>query len=162
QRNNVNINDFLDKDKNKDVYQEKAVSMLGRINGNEPHIYEDLKDISKYKSAKKFKNKTYYIKRKSNYEDYIYYLLNNKTSGVDGVIGYVHSNDLCIHHNIYVDRDKKHYVITGHGLSVNVPWGRKASSVIDRLEDYEGIYSRVYESNIVSFSECYYVLNANL
>src|SRR5699024_2397907 len=69
QRNNVNINDYLDKDKNKDVYQEKAVSMLGRINGNEQHIYEEPKDISKYKSAKKFKNKTDYIKRKYIYEE---------------------------------------------------------------------------------------------
>src|SRR5690625_1053198 len=156
QRNNVNINDFLDKDKNKDVYQEKAVSMLGRINGNEPHIYEDPKDISKYKSAKKFKNKTYYIKRKSIYEDSIYYLLSNKPSGVDGVIGWVHSNDLSIHRHIYVDKDKKDYVITGHGRSFNVPWGRKGNIVVDSLEDYKGQHFRVYETNIVSKSEWYY------
>src|SRR5699024_6710900 len=65
QRNNVNINDIIDKDKNKEVYKEKAVSMLVRINSNETQIYEKHKNITKYKTAKKSKNKTYYIKRKS-------------------------------------------------------------------------------------------------
>src|SRR5699024_3430159 len=86
----------------------------------------------------------------------IYYLLSNKPSGVDGVIGWVHSNDLSIHRHIYVDEDKKDYVITGYGRSFNVPWGRKGNIVVASLEVYKGQHFRLYETKIVSKSEWYY------
>src|SRR5699024_5556397 len=153
--NTINIDDYKTEDQNRDAYSEREVSSLGRITGKKAHIYQNHKDISDHKSAKKYMDQTYYIKRKATYEDSIYYLLSTKPSGVDGVIGWVHANDLSILRHIFVDNDPKSFVINGTGYGFNRPWGKKGNMVIDNLVEHTGKLFTVTETNIVRNSIWY-------
>lgn len=153
--NNIDIDDFMLTNHKKQAYSEKVVSILGRVNGKELHIYQNPKDISEHHSTEKYMNQTYYIKRKATYEDSIYYLLSTMPSGVNGVIGWMHANDLYIHRHVFIDNDRKIFSITGVGYGFNRPWGRNGNRVIDDLEQYKGALFIVIETNLVGNNTWY-------
>lgn len=155
EQNEVDINDFLKEKRPNNIYKETPVSYVGRISGNDPHIYISPKDRSNAKSIKKYRDHTFYIKRKSIYEDDLFYLLSKKPSGIDGTIGWVRATDLSTHRHILIDRDKKVFTLTGKGRGYDKPWGSVGDSVIENLEPYKGQVFTVIETNIVGKSAWY-------
>src|SRR5699024_222075 len=74
---------------------ESSTSKIGRIQNADTYIYEDiLNGTSISKAGSSRTNKIYYIKKQAELNDQLYYMISNKRSSTNGLVGWVKAQDI--------------------------------------------------------------------
>lgn len=124
---------------NKLAIKKSDVSKLGQIKNSNGVIYQDpTNPYLPTKQASSYINSVYYIKQEAKFSGSTYYLLSEKPSSKDGVIGWVHSKDLVAYDHQGIDKDLKRFVLKGTGKAYTKAWGGSSDTVLDRLTSYAG------------------------
>ncbi|WP_371817488.1 teichoic acids export ABC transporter ATP-binding subunit TagH [Virgibacillus sp. MSJ-26] len=121
------------------VYKEQAISRMGHIRTKGTYIYMSPRDHKDKFSSKKYKHSSYYIKRQAFYYNEKFYLLSNKPSGVDGVVGWMKASEVSSRLHIMIDNDPKTFVLKGTGFGYTRPWGGKKNFVFPDLKKYKDV-----------------------
>lgn len=119
-----------------EVLEEQLTSLLGHIRAGKSSIYSTPYD-QEGKSSDPYKNSVYYIKKQATYREETFYLLSEKPSAIEGIIGWMKSTDLSLHQHIAIDEDTKTFYITGEGSGFLRPWGGKNDIVYGNLKPYK-------------------------
>lgn len=144
----LNINDFISQDK-QEVYQERPISLLGKIRSGESYIYNNPLNVDDKRSSNKFKDKVCYIKKQANVNGKVFYLLSVKPSSSKGVIGWIKKSDISVHRHFYVEQEEKQFILKGTGKAYNNPWGGKKDCVYDDFTPYKNRTFTAIETNLV-------------
>lgn len=122
-----------------DSYKEQSISRMGHIRKKVTHIYQDPRNYNDTIFPKKYKHSSYYIKRQAFYYNEKFYLLSNKPSGVEGLVGWMKASEIASRLHIVIDNDPKTFMIKGSGIGYSRPWGGKKNIVFPDLNEYEGM-----------------------
>lgn len=133
----------------RDNYMEQPTSRLGHIKAAESFIYSVPTDSTKKESSEAFKNNVYYIKREATYNNELYYLLSNRPSAVDGVIGWMKAKRVSSHSHVAIDNDPKVFYIKGTGSGFSKVWGGKQNCVFSDLKPFENCKFKVSKTEMV-------------
>lgn len=134
----------------------RSISRLGHIEGGESFIYSQALDTVVEKSSESYKNSAYYIKKEATYNDELFYLLSNKPSAKDGIIGWMKASDMSSHPYVAIDNDSKSFYIKGTGTGFDRPWGGKMNHVYTSLGSFENRQFEVSETQMVGKNIWYY------
>lgn len=118
-------------------YEENLVSKIGRIRSGDSIIYSSPKDLLNFSSSKPFRRRAYFIKRQAMYNNENFYLLSEKSSSVEGVVGWIKAADIATHNIIHIDKDPKQFILTGTGIAYDRPWGGKKNQVFQELTSFK-------------------------
>lgn len=117
--------------------EESAISRLGHLRGDAV-IYNDLNDLSSSVAASgTYTNAVYYIKKQALLNGQKYYLISQKPSSVNGIIGWVEAEDMVTYSHETADHDKKTFYIKGTGSAYNKAWGGPKDLVYEKLSNYK-------------------------
>lgn len=125
-------------------YQEQLTSLLGHIKAGQSYIYPDLFDMDEKIASEEYKDSVYYIKKQAVYYEESYYLLSNKPSVEQSVVGWIKANNINSHTDILIDHDPKTFYIKDTGSAFNRPWGGKKNIIYRDLSQLE---NTVFEVN---------------
>lgn len=131
------------------TYTVQVASRIGRIKKGESYIYSEPSEFTEKKSSKEFQDSSYYIKRRTVYNNELFYLLSNMPSAQDGVIGWMKASDLYSLRNLVIDNDPKTFHLTGKGSVYNRPWGEKKNCVYRDLKEFENVEFKVDRTETV-------------
>jgi len=134
---NLDVDEFFTPNPNYNKVIEKPISKLAHLRGKATFLL-NYPDEEEQISTKQYKDTVYYVKKQARYQDKTYYLLSTERSSVEGVIGWIQTKYLAIHDHVFVDHDKKKFVINGDGKAYSAPWGGKTQILIDDLTPYKG------------------------
>ena len=137
-------------------YKESLVSKVGRIRKGESYIFNSPNDSENYFSSKPYKGYSYYIKRQVLYQNEKFYLLSEKPSSVDGVIGWIKATDIATHNLVQIDKDSKVFELKGTGIGYNRQWGGKKNRIFSELTQFTGIKFYVERTDKVGKNVWYY------
>jgi internalin B len=125
---------------NKLAIKKSDVSKLGQIKNSNGVIYQDpTNPYLPTKQASSYINSVYYIKQEAKFSGSTYYLLSEKPSSKDEVIGWIHSKDLVAYDHKGIDKDLKRFVVKGTGKAYTKAWGGSNNISLDSLANYAGI-----------------------
>lgn len=130
-------------------YKTQLSSKMGKIRTGQSYIYPQPNEPAGKRSSKGFRDSTYYIKRKTVYNNELFYLLSNLPSGEEGVIGWMKASDVSSPRHLQIDNDPKNFSITGSGAGFNRPWGDKKDCVYSNLKKFENVDFNVDKTEIV-------------
>ncbi|WP_342388748.1 teichoic acids export ABC transporter ATP-binding subunit TagH [Salinicoccus bachuensis] len=130
-------------------YSVQPVSKLAHLKAHVTEILRAPNDSEGVENAKKYKNRVYHVKREATYHFENYYLLSTKASGTEGIVGWIRATEATAHVHTLVDRDEKHFALTGSGYASTAPWGGKQQYVHESLEDYAGFAFTVDQTVLV-------------
>jgi len=117
--------------------EQSKTSLLGKIRHKDVKVYNPNNNGEIINASLNILNKVYYIKMELTFNNEKYYLISNKPSSEQGVIGFVHENDLITYTHKQVDKKKKIYYIKGEGPAYNRAWGGKGNIVFKNLSKYK-------------------------
>lgn len=140
----------------KNKYTETPTSLLGHIQAGESYIYEAPTSTKILDSTKTYKNYVYYIKKQANFNGERFYLISNRPSAVDGVIGWMKASDMSIRSHIAIDKDPKTFYFKGKGCAYNLPWGGKKNLVYSKLSPYKGEPFQILQTDKVGRNFWYF------
>ncbi|WP_077329239.1 GW dipeptide domain-containing protein [Virgibacillus siamensis] len=127
-------NNFLDKP----GYNESDLNRIGRISKPDTIIYSDLNAGSSMKKAGfNYTDTVVYIKKQAKISSRLYYLISNKRSSSDGVIGWVNASDIRTQSHRIVDERNKTLYLDGTGWAYTDPWGGSKDIVQTNLKPYK-------------------------
>lgn len=115
----------------------QPISRVGHIKGGESSVYSQVNDAIKEDSSEGYKNNVYYIKKEASYNDELFYLLSNKPSAKDGVIGWMKASVMSSHQHLAIDNDSKTLYLKGSGTGFSRIWGGKENHVYADLKPFE-------------------------
>lgn len=117
------------------TYKEQSTSRLGHIKAGTSLIYASPFDAATNESSNNYKNKVYYIKKQATYKGQLYYLLSNRSSATNGVIGWMKASDVSSHTHVGIDKKAKTFYVKGTGgASFDTAWGGSNNSVYADLK----------------------------
>lgn len=145
---NVNVDDYYNK-KTSNEYVEKPISVLGHIRSGKSFIYKSPQQFTDAKSSEAFQGAVYYIKKQAVYNDERFFLLSEKPSAIEGVIGWMRASDLTAHRHVFVDNDPKEFRISGTGNGFNLPWGGEKNCTYKSLYVFSNSEFMVSETNLI-------------
>ncbi|MCC2250636.1 N-acetylglucosaminidase [Virgibacillus sp. AGTR] len=127
-----------------------STSKLGKLKSDSSKIYKRLGDESSaINSGEKYLNSVYYIKRQSEINGEIYYLISNLPSSTSGTIGWVKQDELTSYSHQSVDSNKKKLTLKGKGIAYNKPWGGSKNIVFD-LKDMINLKGEILEVTLTN------------
>ncbi|GAA0604897.1 hypothetical protein GCM10009001_22680 [Virgibacillus siamensis] len=126
----------------------KKTSRLGQIYDSEVNIYRTLgESASAVKTGSSRTNKVYFIKKQGEVNNSLYYLISNKPSSTEGVVGWVKSSDIKTYSHVGVDSKSKTFYFRDKN-NINIydnAWG----GVKDRLyHDADNLRNQKFEVNL--------------
>jgi len=139
----VKVNDYFKPDSNYNKVIEKPVSKMARLKETTSYIY-DYPNKDKNISTENLKDTVFYVKKEARYQDKTYYLLSKERSSIDGVIGWINKKEVRAFNHIFVDTDKKEFILNGMGKAYTDPWGRKNEIVFNNLKKYKDYVAPTY------------------
>ncbi|MDR7239575.1 GW dipeptide domain-containing protein [Neobacillus drentensis] len=111
---------------------------LGQVLNSKVMIYKDYNNpTSATPAGETSKDQTFYIKKLAFVSGQTYYLLSEKPSSVDGVIGWAKATDLLTYPESTVTSTAKTLYITGVGSAYSKPWGMKKDVIYSSLSIYK-------------------------
>lgn len=117
--------------------EEQTTSKLGHIR-YAGTIYKRIGDkSSSYAAAGEYTNQVYYIKKQANINGEKLYLISNKPSYINGVVGWVKAEDMVIHSHTGVNNNNKTLIIKGTGSAYSKAWGGSKDLVYKNLSKYK-------------------------
>lgn len=119
------------------TYQEEVTSLLGHIKGGESYIYVKPNELKDEKSSEEYKDIVYYIKRQATFRDELFYLLSNRPSAKDEVVGWMKAANVAAHKDVAIDNDTKTFYLKGNGAGFSRPWGGIKNKLLEDLEAFE-------------------------
>src|SRR5690625_811358 len=112
-------------------------SKLGHIRSANAEIYREAGNpATTIKAGSKYTHSVYYIKKQAKINNQMYYLISNKPSSVNGIVGWVRSDDLSTHNHVGVDKDKKTFYVKGTGKAYDKAWGG-SKNLVYNLADHK-------------------------
>lgn len=144
----INLDEYIPED-NKEIYDERPISILGHIRAGESYIYPSPMQLDEAQPTHEYKNRVYFIKKQANYNGKMFYLLSLESSAVDGVIGWMSKEHLSLHRHVIVDFDEKLFQVKGVGKAFSLPWGGRKDCIIQDLSAYIEKEFKVIETNLV-------------
>lgn len=123
---------------NTNQYKERLISRIGRIREGDSIIYKSPKELSNFRSSKKYKGNSYFIKKQATVNGERFYLLSNEPSSVKGIIGWMRATDVVAHDLVFIDRDPRVFKLVGAGFAYDRPWGAEKNIIFKDLEPYKG------------------------
>src|SRR5699024_7189964 len=111
-------------------------SRLGHLQSGAT-IYETIGDESTSFSSDDYLNAVYYINEQAVAGDKTYYLISQKPSRTNGVIGWVKASDMSTHSHVGVDSYSKLYYISGDGTAYSKAWGGSKDVVFKDMSKYQ-------------------------
>ncbi|MEH7307882.1 GW dipeptide domain-containing protein, partial [Neobacillus drentensis] len=111
---------------------------LGQIPSSKVMIYKDYTNTETAAPAgETYTNQTFYIKKLAFISGQTYYLLSEKPSSVDGVIGWAKAADLLSYPESSVKSTAKTLYFTGIGSAYSKAWGMKKDVISSSLSKYK-------------------------
>ncbi|MBV7504168.1 SH3-like domain-containing protein [Bacillus sp. sid0103] len=111
---------------------------LGQIPSSKVMIYKDYTNTATAVPAgETYTNQTFYIKNLAFISGQTYYLLSEKPSSVDGVIGWAKAADLLSYPESSVKSTAKTLYFTGIGSAYSKAWGMKEDVIYSSLSKYK-------------------------
>jgi len=144
----IDVDDYFTPNPNYNKVIESPTSKLVQLKNVESYLYIYPNEIDK-QVTKKHLNKSFFVKKQARYQDDIYYLLSTERSAVDGLIGWTKSKNVTVHNHVLIDKDIKHFKLTGEGSLYTHPWGGRNRIYIKDLKDYQGTQIEVVCSELV-------------
>jgi len=132
-----------------DDYREVFVSRIAQIKHHNAKIYDHPTKSSTRKVTKKYLDRVFYIKMRIDLNGQIYYLLSDKKSTKEGLIGWMKREHLQSYLHLEIDEDKKTVIFTGTGVAYKHPWGGKYYRVFNSLKAYEGMMFHINKTEKV-------------
>ncbi|WP_145542765.1 GW dipeptide domain-containing protein [Virgibacillus sp. SK37] len=117
--------------------EEKPTSKLGHIRNSKVKIYDKDNLSSNKLAGSSYTNVVYYIKKQKDIGNQRYYLISKQPSSVNGVVGWVKSEDLSTHNHVGGDKNDKKFFIKGTGKSFSKAWGGSKDHVYN-LSKHKG------------------------
>src|SRR5699024_3340780 len=111
-------------------------SKLGHLRSGST-IYETIGDDSSAFGSDDYLNAVYYIKQQANAGGEKYYLISEKSSRKQGIVGWGRASDMSVHSHVGVDSKSKTFTIKGTGDAYAKAWGGSKDHVYD-LSGYAG------------------------
>ncbi|MFB9860240.1 teichoic acids export ABC transporter ATP-binding subunit TagH [Salinicoccus siamensis] len=130
-------------------YKVHLTSRLAHLREHSTYIYQSPNTDENRKNADEYKDRVFYIKRKTIYQFEHYYLLSTKPSGIEGVIGWMKATELASHTHTFVDNDNKTLFLLGNGLARTEPWGGKKQTISSSLENLKNSKFHINETILV-------------
>lgn len=125
--------------------QETRTSKLGHIRSKSVKIYKTIGDDSSAITAgSTYTNAAYYIKKETRINGQLYYLLSNKPSSVNGVVGWAKAGDITAHPHLVVDKKSKTFYIKGTSSAYNTAWGGSKDIIYKNLKIYKDQQFKVH------------------
>lgn len=154
----LNYQNYLKKIHNekRSIYKEILTSKLAKIRSGNSYIYESPLDEKPIKSSKEYIGSSYYVKKEGRLNDNRYFLLSEKPSSVEGIIGWMKLEDLHLHNLVFIDEDPKKFIIKGNGDALNRQWGDTKNIVYDDLSSFKGQIFNVIRTDKVGNNNWYY------
>src|SRR5699024_5965681 len=106
----IDVDDYFTPNPNYNLVIEKPISKLAHFKGMESYLI-DYPDKKEKISSQNYKNAVYYVKKEARYQDETYYLLSTERSSIEGIIGWIQTKYLAIHDHVFVDTDKKEFIL---------------------------------------------------
>src|SRR5699024_2092331 len=112
-------------------------SKLGHIRSANAEIYREAGNpATTIKAGSKYTHSVYYIKKQAKINNQMYYLISNKPSSVNGIVGWVRADDLSTHNHVGVDKKKKTFYVKGTGKAYDKAWG-VSNNLVYNLADHK-------------------------
>jgi len=128
-----------------EAYEEQSTSRLGHIKDGSL-IYTSPLDTAASKPAREYQNSVYYIKKQAKFKGQLFYLLSNRASATNGVIGWMKASDVSSHTHAGVDKKTKTFYVKGTGgAGFDTAWGGSKNSV---YADLKPLKSSVFQVNL--------------
>lgn len=124
-------------------YIEVPISRLGHIESERARIYTSPKAREENQTAENYKGTVYYIKKKVVYNDELFYLLSNKPSAQNEVIGWIKSSNITHRMHVLIDEDQKLFYLKGTGAAYREAWGGKKDRIFTGLQEFKGLEFKV-------------------
>lgn len=120
-----------------DEMREFFVSRVAQIKDGKAHIYEHPTRLDEKKSAKKYLEQLFYIKRRIDLNGQTYYLLSEEKSTQKSLVGWIKKEHIQSYLHLEIDEDPKTKVFTGTGVAYKKPWGGKKNRVFNSLKQFK-------------------------
>lgn len=134
----------------------RPTSRVAHISGDKSFIYSLTGKTIQKEPSEGYKNSAYYIKKEANYNDELFYLLSNKPSAKDGVIGWMKASEVSSHPHVVIDHDAKTFYTTGSGIGFNRVWGGRKNQVFPNLKPLQDSEFKVSKTEMVGNNLWYY------
>lgn len=116
---------------------EKNISKLGYIKTEKAMIYPKLGvNTNSFSANKTYLNKIYYIKKQATLNNKTYYLISERASATQGIIGWVQAADMTVQNHLSVDKRSKTFHVKGTGKAYLHAWGQGNDIAYDNLARY--------------------------
>lgn len=146
--NEIGVRKYIKTNKD-NISSERPVSILGHIRRGDSFIYETPQQPEQAELSHEYQDFVYYIKKQMIYNNERFYLLSNKPSANDGVIGWMKASNISAHRHVIVDCDVKCFEVIGDGKAFNLPWGGQKNCVLESMKGFIGCKFYVNETNII-------------
>ncbi|WP_158234621.1 N-acetylmuramoyl-L-alanine amidase family protein [Lentibacillus sediminis] len=101
---------------------ESNTSKLGHIKNAEVEISHEIYGDS-FQAGSSYTNKVYYIKKEATANGDTFYLISDKPSRTNGVVGWVNAEDMSVHDHSGIDKGSKNFIVKGSGKAYTKAWG---------------------------------------
>lgn len=132
-----------------DSYTEVPISRLAHIKPEKSFIYKSPKDLDSGMSSRNYKGNVYHIKKLAKYRGETFYLLSQKPSASDGIIGWMKATDVSSHSHVSIDNDSKTFYLKGKGIGYTHAWGDKRNRVYASLKSFKDAEFKVDKTDKV-------------
>ncbi|MCG3418018.1 GW dipeptide domain-containing protein [Oceanobacillus jordanicus] len=121
----------------KTTIEESKTSLLGHLK-SQARIYKEIGVPSSAIEGNDYLHAVYYIKKRANFNGETYYLISQKPSSVEGVVGWVKSSDLSTHTHVGVDKRDKTFYFKGTGSAYSKAWGGSKDLIYKDMSQFQG------------------------
>ncbi|HAM80636.1 MAG TPA: hypothetical protein DCO80_07480, partial [Ornithinibacillus sp.] len=118
--------------------KETTISKLGHIRNSMVKIFQSLGPEQEYiEAGETYTNAVYYIKKQSEVNGQIFYLISKEPSSTNGVVGWVNSKDLTTYDHVTISKESKSFYVKGTGSAYSKAWGGSKDAVYPNLSIYK-------------------------